>query len=211
MNVDCRCVGINVANTYVRADSVFHTTPFFQTSSHFQIYLWHYVTYTVLMCNKPHRSYIVCPAIHLSVYLNRWQIQTDDKIQIDDKIQPPPFLFTNKETLSNKMQSMNFVCQVYSIVVLLCENFYFNSDVIFHLQFAKTFFNLMSHIAKDQTLQYILTMLDDVLQVNMPVENYLPCFYCRLDYVFLFGEIDWCFDSELGWMTFIPVTFNRVQ
>lgn len=31
-------------------------------------------------------------------------------------------------------------------------------------QFAKTFFNLMSHIAKDQTLQYILTMLDDVLQ-----------------------------------------------
>ncbi|XP_069107073.1 V-type proton ATPase subunit H-like [Argopecten irradians] len=32
------------------------------------------------------------------------------------------------------------------------------------LQFAKTFFNLMSQIAKDQTLQYILTMLDDVLQ-----------------------------------------------
>lgn len=32
------------------------------------------------------------------------------------------------------------------------------------MQFAKTFFNLMSHIAKDQTLQYILTMLDDVLQ-----------------------------------------------
>lgn len=33
-----------------------------------------------------------------------------------------------------------------------------------YLQFAKTFFNLMSHIAKDQTLQYILTILDDVLQ-----------------------------------------------
>ncbi|KAL5013791.1 hypothetical protein ScPMuIL_008061 [Solemya velum] len=32
------------------------------------------------------------------------------------------------------------------------------------MQFAKTFFNLMSHIAKDQTLQYILTMVDDVLQ-----------------------------------------------
>lgn len=31
-------------------------------------------------------------------------------------------------------------------------------------QFARTFFNLMSQIAKDQTLQYILTMLDDVLQ-----------------------------------------------
>ncbi|XP_052234612.1 V-type proton ATPase subunit H-like [Dreissena polymorpha] len=31
-------------------------------------------------------------------------------------------------------------------------------------QFAKTFFNVMSHIAKDQTLQYILTMLDDSLQ-----------------------------------------------
>ncbi|KAL4218423.1 V-type proton ATPase subunit H [Mactra antiquata] len=32
------------------------------------------------------------------------------------------------------------------------------------MQFAKTFFNLMSHVAKDQTLQYILTMLDDALQ-----------------------------------------------
>ncbi|CAC5422710.1 ATPeV1H [Mytilus coruscus] len=31
-------------------------------------------------------------------------------------------------------------------------------------QFAKTMFSLMNRIAKDQTLQYILTMLDDVLQ-----------------------------------------------
>ena len=38
--------------------------------------------------------------------------------------------------------------------------------MMFFFQFAKTFFNLMSHIAKDQTLQYILTMLDDVLQVS---------------------------------------------
>jgi len=36
----------------------------------------------------------------------------------------------------------------------------------FFFQYAKTFFNLMSHIAKDQTLQYILTMLDDSLQVR---------------------------------------------
>ncbi|XP_064597515.1 V-type proton ATPase subunit H-like [Liolophura sinensis] len=32
------------------------------------------------------------------------------------------------------------------------------------MQFVKTFLNLMGHIAKDQTVQYILTMLDDVLQ-----------------------------------------------
>lgn len=80
------------------------------------------------------------------------------------------------------------MCEVYRVAVLLSEYFYFNNDVILHFQFAKTFFNLMSHIAKDQTLQYILTMLDDVLQVNTPVESYLPCFYCRLDYVF--GETD---------------------
>lgn len=32
------------------------------------------------------------------------------------------------------------------------------------LQFAKTFINLMNHIAKDQTLQYVLTVVDDVLK-----------------------------------------------
>ena len=33
-------------------------------------------------------------------------------------------------------------------------------------QCAKTFLSLMGHIAKDQTVQYILTMIDDMLQVR---------------------------------------------
>lgn len=32
------------------------------------------------------------------------------------------------------------------------------------MEFAKTFINLMNHIAKDQTLQYVLTVVDDVLK-----------------------------------------------
>ena len=31
-------------------------------------------------------------------------------------------------------------------------------------QLAKTFFNLLSHISKDATIQYLLTLLDDLLQ-----------------------------------------------
>ena len=34
------------------------------------------------------------------------------------------------------------------------------------MQFAAIFRNLIDKIAKDQTLQYILTMLDDALQVD---------------------------------------------
>lgn len=33
------------------------------------------------------------------------------------------------------------------------------------MQCAKTFLNLLGHVSKDQTLQYILTMIDDMLQV----------------------------------------------
>ena len=36
-------------------------------------------------------------------------------------------------------------------------------------QCAKTFLNLMDIIAKDQTVQYILTLLDDMLQVRVDV------------------------------------------
>lgn len=32
-------------------------------------------------------------------------------------------------------------------------------------QSAKTFLNLLSHVSKDQTIQYILVMIDDLLQV----------------------------------------------
>lgn len=34
-------------------------------------------------------------------------------------------------------------------------------------QAAKTFLNLLGHVSKDQTIQYILTMIDDMLQVNI--------------------------------------------
>lgn len=40
--------------------------------------------------------------------------------------------------------------------------FYF---ILFPLQCAKTFLNLMAHISKEQTVQYILTLIDDTLQV----------------------------------------------
>jgi hypothetical protein len=33
-------------------------------------------------------------------------------------------------------------------------------------QLAKTFFSLLSQISKDTTLQYLLTLLDDLLQVS---------------------------------------------
>lgn len=34
-----------------------------------------------------------------------------------------------------------------------------------NLQCAKTFLNLLGHVSKDQTLQYILVLVDDMLQV----------------------------------------------
>ena len=34
-------------------------------------------------------------------------------------------------------------------------------------QCAKTFYNLLGHISKDQTIQYLLTLVDDFLQVVM--------------------------------------------
>lgn len=33
-------------------------------------------------------------------------------------------------------------------------------------QCAKTFLNLLGHVSKDQTIQYILIMIDDMLQVS---------------------------------------------
>lgn len=34
------------------------------------------------------------------------------------------------------------------------------------MQCAQTFLNLLGHVSKDQTLQYILVMIDDMLQVS---------------------------------------------
>lgn len=36
-------------------------------------------------------------------------------------------------------------------------------------QAAKTFLNLLGHVSKDQTIQYILTMIDDLLQVYFEI------------------------------------------
>lgn len=36
-------------------------------------------------------------------------------------------------------------------------------------QSAKTFLNLLSHVSKDQTIQYILVMIDDLLQVSVVI------------------------------------------
>ena len=45
-------------------------------------------------------------------------------------------------------------------------------------QLAKTFFSLLSQISKDTTLQYLLTLLDDLLQVclAMAIRNPKNCF-----------------------------------
>lgn len=42
--------------------------------------------------------------------------------------------------------------------------------IISLFQCAKTFLNVMAHISKDQTVQYILTMVDDILQVSAVVQ-----------------------------------------
>ena len=34
-------------------------------------------------------------------------------------------------------------------------------------QVARTFMNLLSHISKDQTIQYILTIVDDIISVSL--------------------------------------------
>jgi len=34
------------------------------------------------------------------------------------------------------------------------------------LECARTFLNILSHVSKDQTIQYTLIMIDDMLQVN---------------------------------------------
>lgn len=40
------------------------------------------------------------------------------------------------------------------------------------LQCAKTFLNLLGHVSKDQTLQYTLVLLDDMLQVCCHISLY---------------------------------------
>lgn len=59
------------------------------------------------------------------------------------------------------------------LCVCLCVCFVF-------AQCAKTFLNLMAHISKEQTVQYILTLIDDTLQVQnkmLPVWTNSSCFH----------------------------------
>lgn len=37
-------------------------------------------------------------------------------------------------------------------------------------QCAKTFLNLLEHVSKDQTIQYVLVMIDDMLQVKISLK-----------------------------------------
>lgn len=55
-------------------------------------------------------------------------------------------------------------------------------------QCAKTFLNLMAHISKEQTVQYILTLIDDTLQVHR--QNHWPgtngiCMYKPTIYIYV--------------------------
>lgn len=43
--------------------------------------------------------------------------------------------------------------------------------ILFFAQCAKTFLNLMAHISKEQTVQYILTLIDDTLQVHAHTDS----------------------------------------
>lgn len=68
--------------------------------------------------------------------------------------------------------TINKVCrsqntdQWYIIVSGDCPKFVNVLLLFFFLtQCAKTFLNLMAHISKEQTVQYILTLIDDTLQV----------------------------------------------
>ena len=40
------------------------------------------------------------------------------------------------------------------------------------MQLPKTFFNLLNQISKDQTIQYLLTLMDDILQVQLKIAEY---------------------------------------
>jgi len=44
-------------------------------------------------------------------------------------------------------------------------------------QCARTFLNLMANISRDQTVQYIVTMIDDILQVSFHFSSLYNDFY----------------------------------
>ncbi len=75
-------------------------------------------------------------------------------------------LWTDFRCRTKKTTTVCSICQqLYrGHVSVQCLSFF--SFLIFSLQCAKTFLNLMAHISKEQTVQYILTLIDDTLQVH---------------------------------------------
>ena len=72
-------------------------------------------------------------------------------------------------------------------------------NVNFIFQCAKTFLKLMGQIAKDQTIQYILTMVDDMLQVNsLVVRNTdIVCYLIfQVSYIFVWFPHTFNFHSQ---------------
>lgn len=67
------------------------------------------------------------------------------------------------------LQSQMISQEDYSFIVAFDVRNSQARETVLHsqrLQCAKTFLNLLGHVSKDQTLQYILTMIDDMLQVS---------------------------------------------
>ncbi len=75
-------------------------------------------------------------------------------------------VWTDSRGRTKKTTTVCSICQrLYrGHVFVQCLSFF--CFLIFFLQCAKTFLNLMAHISKEQTVQYILTLNDDTLQVH---------------------------------------------
>ncbi|KAG1671953.1 V-type proton ATPase subunit H [Nymphon striatum] len=61
-------------------------------------------------------------------------------------------------------EDYNFIVAIDNATPDKCESILSSKD--HRMQCAKTFMNLLGHISKDQTIQYILTMIDDMLQAD---------------------------------------------
>lgn len=48
---------------------------------------------------------------------------------------------------------------------------------------AGTFINLLTHVSKDSTIQYILVLLDDILSVSTYITSF--CLFSNIDLVYL--------------------------
>lgn len=103
-----------------------------------------------------------------------------------------PLRCVNRRSTGNLICSMYFWSCDLTFDFILIQKFLFRSQMINSEDFtaisaldsdtrgpylqqnasqsAKTFLNLLSHVSKDQTIQYILVMIDDLLQVIIPTK-----------------------------------------